>query len=461
MATSSSKPSNKEQTSFKKNDKLNSIFEEIVTKVAVDLNNPEIIDIQSAVSEMLERIKTRINERGVFSISRILPSGSMAEKTSMWKFDGWPTEQPFIEFDFIAVLQATCDIKPDCEECFCVNTLPARLKQLEKYYPDLYSLYLKSERLRKDILKECFIRETNDCIASCECLHVEGTYPDNHWKEYMFVPSSSCSKALQGCDKCIVDRPTGTIRVKSSVEIGKWNTKCTLMFVWTSKAKTLCSRDKWSLPTTEKMDSLTIYIDFLPALEVFQLEQQSADIAACSSAGLVLNPTSSEYVHYRFLVPKHCVVCDKIEDKDTWRRSGCRKEIDIFVKKMSSTHRKCHQVLKYLVDRTRPNELYKPMNSYYIKVAVLHHNSSCSDADQDCAKCMFKLLDDIQQAYETRHLKSFHSQSNLLEDVQNYEFVNNLTYITLQRESMNLVSESESLSSFLEKVAEQFYEAFS
>ena len=62
---------------------LSEIFDAINEKVSVDHNNAEFQDIQSAVNEMLERIVTRVNGRGIFQISKIVPAGSMAEKTSI------------------------------------------------------------------------------------------------------------------------------------------------------------------------------------------------------------------------------------------------------------------------------------------------------------------------------------------------------------------------------------------
>ena len=437
-----------EQFSVKEKENLNSIFQEIVTKAGVDFSNPEIQDIQSAISEMLERIKTWINQRGIFNISRTELCGSMAEKTAMWKLSEY--EQPFIEFDFLAVLQAACDIKPGCQECFYVNTPPMNLDVLEKYYRILYNSFLKDKGKQKYIVCEYFTRETNNCLASCGCQEVIYECPEL-WGEYTFKPSSTCSKTQQGCDRCTVDRPTGTLRVKTSVEIGGLATEVHsyLVFQWTSKAKTLCTRDWYCLPDTEKMDNLTIHIDFLPALELFQSKQQSADVAACSSSGLVLNPTSSEDEHYCFLVPKDCDVCDIEEEKDTWRRSGCRAEIDTNVNKMSDKHRKCYQVLKHLTGLT--TSLYR-FNNYHLKVAVLHHNSSCSDAGEDCAECVFKIIDELQHAWETRQLKSLHSQANLLE----LEFIygKHLKNTSALKGAMcSAVSESDSVSSFLKKTS--------
>ena len=428
--------------------KLNSIFQEIVAKAGVDFSNPEIQDIQSAVTEMIERIKTGINESGVLNISRTELCGSMAEKTAMWKKS---SKQHFIEFDFLAVLQAACDIEADCLECFCVKTPPANLELLKIYYRRLYNSYLKGKIITKDRLAACFTKETNDCLSSCRCLEVDymELKTDQDWKTYKFEPSSTCSKTQQGCEKCTIDRPTGTLRIKPSVYIGEIG--CSLILDWTSKAKTLYALDKRCLPEAEKIDNLTIRIDFLPALELFKSKQQSADVATCSSSDLVLNPTSSEYEHYCFLVPKHCVLCDRDERKDTWRKSGCRAEIDTIVNKLSNKHRKCYQDLKYLIELLNRNATID-IKSYHLKIAVLFHNSSCSDADEDYAKCVFKVLDELQRAYETGQLKSLHSQSNLLKqtDISDYKYLSKCISI-LKEAICSAVPESDSVSSFIHK----------
>ena len=422
---------------------MNTFLEELVTEAGFDFSCPEIQeiqDIQVAVSEMIERIKTGINESGLFSIHRTEVCGSMAEMTAMWKSVNL-SKQPYIEFDFLAVLKAASDIKPGCQECFCCKTPPVNFDLLKKSH-SLYNSYLKGEHEPKKIVEECFTRETNNCLASCGCQEVK--YPaENYYSIYTFEPSSTCSKTQQGCDKCTVDRPTGTLRVKTSVKMGGFATEveCTLVFQWTSKAKTLCTRDRYCLPKTEKMDNVTIHIDFLPAIELFQSKQQSADVAASSSSGFVLNPTSSEDEHYCFLVPKLCDVCDEY---DTWRMSGCRTEIDTIVNKMSDKHRKCYQVLKHLNGLTPA--LYR-CNNYHLKVAILHHNSSCSDAGENCAECVFKVLDALQHAYETRQLKSLHSQANLMQLAYS---VNSIS--KLKGALCSAVSESDSVSSFLDQV---------
>lgn len=111
--------------------KLNKCFNQIVNQFSIDYSKEEMKDIQTAVLEHLKRLTEKINERGLFKIIRIQPSGSMEEKTSLWKLyeredrDGAYSTFPFTEFDFLAVLQVpdTCKFCPvdSCDGCMEVS----------------------------------------------------------------------------------------------------------------------------------------------------------------------------------------------------------------------------------------------------------------------------------------------------------------------------------------------------
>ena len=117
--------------------KLEEYFQHIVLNASVDLNSQEIKDIQTAMQEMLERIKTRVNERGVFNIDHIVPAGSMEEKTSIWKDN---CLKSFLEFDFLGVLKQSikqCADKPDendCNGCIRMDIAPIDFDQFEHYF---------------------------------------------------------------------------------------------------------------------------------------------------------------------------------------------------------------------------------------------------------------------------------------------------------------------------------------
>ena len=87
---------------------------------------------------MLERIRTRVNSRGFFNIDRIVPIGSAAEQTSLWKWklsDG----NHYLELDFLAVLKNT--IKQyekqiqlqDCQGCSTIVKPPVELERVRQY----------------------------------------------------------------------------------------------------------------------------------------------------------------------------------------------------------------------------------------------------------------------------------------------------------------------------------------
>ena len=83
--------------------KLNDFFDKIVFYDGIDFTNMEIRDIQTAVYRMLDRVLPKVNERGNFNIARIQPAGSMADKTSLRKYDR--RNNHYIEFDFLAVMK--------------------------------------------------------------------------------------------------------------------------------------------------------------------------------------------------------------------------------------------------------------------------------------------------------------------------------------------------------------------
>ena len=66
--------------SAQQKNKLNEIFEALLTKASIDYSNQEIQDIQAAVNTMLKRVVAKVNERGIFNVSRFDQCGSMAEK---------------------------------------------------------------------------------------------------------------------------------------------------------------------------------------------------------------------------------------------------------------------------------------------------------------------------------------------------------------------------------------------
>ena len=142
--------------------KLNKLLDEVVTKVSIDYGNQEIRDIQTAVHTMLERVVTRVNERGMFKISRIVPCGSMVERTTVLKFDY--EKEIYTEFDFLANLEYSPNIifrDHGCGQCVKVSELPVPVEAMSKLqeYDHMFSRI--GTVSRSDNL---FWREINTCF---------------------------------------------------------------------------------------------------------------------------------------------------------------------------------------------------------------------------------------------------------------------------------------------------------
>ena len=95
----------------------------------------------------------------------------------------------------------------------------------------------------------------------------------------MFYKLSAGYETDNRCDKCVVEMPTGTLRVDDSVSIGPAGVaNCSLAFRWTSKAKTMSACDKQLQGQARKINYLSIHVDFLPALRQYNT---TLDIPAC------------------------------------------------------------------------------------------------------------------------------------------------------------------------------------
>ena len=362
---------------------LNEMLEQVNTRSSIDNCNEERKDIKTAVHTMLERIVTRVNERGMFKISRIVPCGSMVERTTVLKFKKY--NEMYTEFDFLANLDYSPNIiccDHGCGQCVEVSELPVPVgarSKLQEYDDKCFSITLAS---RCDHL---FWREVNTCLGSdCHCFSVQ--YDDNPIApSYSYELAAECESDYR-CDKCVVEMPTGILRVNHSVSVGKdGGADCSLAFIWTSKANTLPVYDQLLQEEARQVTSLSIHVDFLPALEVHKAKP--------------------DVVHDFFLVPKQCNVNVCGFEKYNWRKSNCMAEIAYIVNEMSQKHRKCYKIIKYFLSTVGVVFI---INWYHVKTATLIHSRECSDSSEGCAECVLKILTDLKQAYETGTLTSFH-----------------------------------------------------
>ena len=373
--------------------KLEEFFQHITSKAPVDFTNREIKDIQNAVDEMLDRIRTRVNSRGIFDIARIVPSGSAVEKTSIWKFHN---RNQYLEFDFLAILKNTinnqCEDQiptNDCQGCITTVKPLVELERMRQYY-NKWDDFSAKKLLNKHVICDLFLTEINHCLtSSCDCLSLQCDKDTVGFSKISFQPSAVEHK--HECDGCTVKMPTGALRVNTEKKVDQGSqgpNKCSLIFKWTSKKRTLQAPDMLLLHEAQPISSLPIYVDFLPAQEF-------------------LNPTSSGAgdEHNFFIVPKRCDVCS---DVYSWRKSWCRAEINAITQTMSDKHRRCYQIMKYLSER------FQGVPTYDMKTVVLHHYATCPDKTDICVDCVMGMFLHLVHAYTTRELLSYQSNLNIL-----------------------------------------------
>ena len=433
---------------FEQREKLKQFFQHIIANTPVDFTNPEIQDIQTAMDTMLMRIKTRVNSRGIFKIAKIVRAGSMTEKTSLWKIKN---SYHHLEFDFLSALENNVkhckDQTANCPGCIKIVKTPVDKERLRQCYDEddilnavLRESYRSGGSFSADTLESLevinilFIKEINYCLtSSCDCLTFQ--CKDKHLEcEIYLRPSSAEHK--HGCDECTVDMSTGTLHVNTEINV-KHGTilpnNCSLIFRWTSKAKSLSAPDKLLLQEPELLSSLPIIVDFLPVLEF-----------------LKPTPSGAGDEHDYFIVPKSCNVCvmDDYDDYDEygWRKSWCLAEINAFTKNMSDKHRRCYQVIKFL------SEQLSRLPNYHIKTVVLNHHTTCTDITDDCVDCVIGMLRELLQAYETKELLSYQSSLNIING-EDDDYIDNLkSYCDLLIHRLCSVSATDTWQKFLWKI---------
>ena len=361
------------------------------------LRQTELRDIQEAVRIMLDRLVKIVNYRGRFRISQIESCGSKAENTAVLKYD--ETGEKYTESDYLAVLDYSSEIvhrDNGCRElCVEVSGLPMSSETHDDVDIEAISR-LKETSGERVLCDRLFWRELHKSMGSlCNCFTVQ--FDEKNVWYYVSYSSSGSHETVQQthCSSCAVEMPTGVLKVNDSISFGgPEDTKCSLAFIWTSKAKCLFGSDKLLKEDPKQISSLQVHVDFLPALEV---NRATADEGARE--------------HDFFLVPKHCNVCDR---KTHWRKSKCMQEIAYMVNEMTEKHRRCYRIIKYWLSTTI-NENSMTINWYHVKTVALNHSRECSDPSEGCAKCVLDMLTDLKHAYETKTLNSFHeSDVNIL-----------------------------------------------
>ena len=371
--------------------KLKTFFQHIVSNAPIDNTNKEIHDIQHAVETMLERIQSRVNRRGIFNITSVVGTGSMADHTSLWKCNIHRLNEQYLEFDFLAKLENTIiqcinqSAEHDCRGCIKLVKPPVELERLRQYY----KIDDENGKSFRDIRKtsNLFLNEINLCLtSSCDCLSFQGNKIG-----FYSISLRSSSEHKQGCEECTIDMPTGALHVNTDIDINQGScgpNNCSLIFVWRSKTMTLSAPGRLLLQKPQPISSLPIRVDFLPALESLR--------PSTSGAG---------EEHEYFVVPKRCNVCD-----ERCRMSWCMAEINALTKEMSDKHRKCFQIIKYLSQAL----WFAKIPGYDLKTIALRHHTTCTDVSDDCVDCVMEMFFALNHAYKIKELLSYQSNLNIL-----------------------------------------------
>ena len=211
--------------------------------------------------------------------------GVWPKKNSIWKHHSWNAEV-YTEFDFLAVLddfRMGYDIKcSDCASCVDV-TREAPTEHQSKNREDF--------RMETD---RSFWKEINLCsvVSSCEGIALKFDKNPDMNSQYVNPENHGHHR----CDKCIVEMRTGYLRINTKISLHRGflspygSADCSLVFLWISKTKVLFSSDRLLLQKTQPINQFSVYVDFLPAFELFK---QDGDVTE----------------HECFLVPKSCKVC--------------------------------------------------------------------------------------------------------------------------------------------------------
>ena len=353
---------------------LKTFYENILRNAALNFNNKEIQDIQTAVRHMLERVTAQMNaESSPFKISHIQPCGSMEEKASILKSVSEPYDYSgvcltkYIEFDYLAIIDKPNDVRLEgsCPACHL-----GILQQCTDEFPLGYSS------------DDVFSSQLGSSIASlCSCFSpvFQRDYPYLR-TAFSFEPANP---NINGCPSCTVAMDTGCLTVMPKVINHEYG--CSLKLLWTSYVSSLSDFDcNDTLQTTKQIKYLPIHIDFIPARKI---------------SGQQINGSNP-----LFLVPKTCSYCSY-----PCRLSDCLGEIEYFLNCVAEKHKKTYLIIKFI------SQFSVGLPKYHLKIMLFHHCKICTDTSEDYATCVLSILRELVQSYENGVLMSFHRNVNLLE----------------------------------------------
>ena len=369
--------------------RLKSFYKNILRNAALNFNNKEIQDIQTAVRHMLKRVTAQMNadpESG-FKIVHIQPCGSMEEKSSILKSFWVPYDYngvrltKYIEFDYLAIIDLPDDVRLEGSCPGCRFGPESILKQGDG---DIFPLGDDSD----DVFNSKLVRST---ASLCSCFSPVSQYDKPYLPpRFSFEPANP---NINGCPSCTVTMDTGCLTVmpkiinypdRCSLIISVYR-GCSLKLLWTSYVSSLSDFDcSDTLQTTKQIQYLPIHIDFLPA---------------CKISGQQINGSNP-----LFLVPKRCSYCDR-----RCRLSDCLGEIEYFLNSVSENHKKAYLIIKFI------SQFFVWFPKYHLKIILFHHCKICTDTSEDYTTCVLSVLRELSQSYKNGVLMAFRGNVNLLE----------------------------------------------
>ena len=371
---------------------LSKLCSDIIDKAAVDHGNREIKDITSALEILLKRlfsdeITVDYLELGFrrtlkFRCSSILPCGSMAEKTSLWKSTRRQGgERKYIEYDNLVLLD-DIKIRPGDEDCQGCSTL--YIGKHKVHYDSFLMAFLDTMFSRIDTKCSCHAEPNDTC-------------------------SDNDSRDSRPCDYCRVDRGTGYLHIAKVADFNRRNVKlsehCSLVVYWTSHTGSLMAPNINTLELTEIIKRLVIRVDILPALKFVIPGNRDDD-----ESGL-----------QRFVIPKTCPSCGV--GLKRLMVSYCRYEWKAIHTDASSMHKQAYSMLKFLYGQfSYWTETDYYIKSYHAKIAFITHCETCTDDREDCTRCVINILQSLVEAYTSRslNLPKFHGLRSLRLDYHDH-----------------------------------------
>ena len=436
---------------------LQAVFDNILETVSVDSNNQEIQDIVSAVEELVHRYARRIKEhKPDLKISRILPCGSMKDRSSLWKtyvnnpnrhfmFDGIG-EVPYIEFDFLAILEKPSEfvyVATACRGCKqiqssrCSDDLEACRKPETDIVPKTAGIirtYISATQVTRscsrcetafhgckpwwpfvswktwkktdsvdylctDMVDALFHNELVSVMcSSCSCFSMTVQEAEcsgmecSNRRRCKIVPNAMDRNV--NCDTCTVHKDTGFLQIAASSEADMMSRKRNkCSFILRWTSIALkLSASNLKNLGNKHISSVHIFVDFLPA---FELAGEDLHVEHDNNDAL--------------LVAKKCSSC---KDCCKWRISHTVQEMNA-LSSISEKHKMCYKMIKYIVQLFHYFDIN--INSYHAKTVCLKHFIDCTNNDNNYSICVREILLNLSHAYKTGHLEEFVSKFNLFQ----------------------------------------------